>query len=233
MKKPTAAIKFFYGAAASPHLGMFHTGPLAFVARRDDWAGVREIFDEGEYDILDYLLQDVDAPMVLDLGANIGGFALRVFRRWPQARVVSVEPAPDTFEILKQNRDLNPDLDWRVVEAGIWKSDGELILDRRSTSIGHRIAEGQEGERVRALTLSSLMDDFGWTDISLIKMDIEGSEAVVVPTIFAVLARTSVLTIEVHTNYIDPTETYRTLADSFPHCWQINNRASKKPVLVL
>lgn len=233
MKSPIAAYNFFRGAKPSNRLGTFHTGPLTFVAREEDWTGVREIFAEGEYEFLDSFLQDIDSPLVLDLGANIGGFALRAFRRWPQARVVSVEAAPDTFKILMQNRLLNPNLDWRVVEAGIWKSDGELILHRRSKSIGHRVAEGQEGERVRALTLQSLLDDVGWTDISLIKMDIEGSEAVVVPTISAILARASVLIIEVHTNQFDPAETYRTLARIYSHCWQVNDRASKKPLLVL
>lgn len=233
MRNPIAAFSFFRSATASRRLGTFRTGPLTFVARKEDWVGVREIFVEDEYDILDTLLKDIEAPFVLDLGANIGGFALRAFRRWPKATVISVEAAPDTFEILERNRRLNENLDWRVVQAGIWKSDCELVLDRRNISIGHRVAEGQEGERIRSLTLSSLLNDVGWQDIDLIKMDIEGAEAEVVPTVPDVLARTSILIIEVHTDRIDPVDTYRTLADVFSHCWQLNDRASNKPVFVL
>ena len=235
MRNPITAFSFLRSGMACRRLGLgtFRTGPLTFVARKEDWSGVREIFIKGEYEILDTLLKDIEAPLVLDLGANIGGFALRAFRRWPKATVISVEAAPDTFEILERNRRLNENLDWRVVQAGIWKSDCELVLDRRNISIGHRVAEGQEGERIRSLTLSSLLNDVGWQDIDLIKMDIEGAEAEVVPTVPDVLARTSILIIEVHTDRIDPVDTYRTLADVFSHCWQLNDRASNKPVFVL
>ena len=233
MRNPIAAFSFFGSATASQRLGTFRTGPLTFVARKEDWVGVREIFVEGEYEILDTLLKGVDAPLVLDLGANIGGFALLAFRCWPKAKVVSVEAAPDTFEILERNRRLNENLDWRVVQAGLWKSDGELVLDRRNISIGHRVAEGKEGERIRSLTLSNLLGEVGWQDIDLIKMDIEGAEAEVVPTVPEVLARTSVVIIEVHTDRIDPVNTYRTLAEVFSHCWQLNDRTSNKPVFVL
>ncbi|WP_166805000.1 FkbM family methyltransferase [Nitrosococcus wardiae] len=41
--------------------------------------------------------------MVLDVGANIGLFAWRVLRTYPQARIFCFEPAPPTFEILKKN----------------------------------------------------------------------------------------------------------------------------------
>ena len=233
MRNPIAAFRFFRSATASSRLGTFRTGPLTFVARKEDWVGVREIFVEDEYDILDTLLKDVEAPFVLDLGANIGGFALRAFRRWPKATIISVEAAPDTFEILERNRRLNPDLNWHGVQAGIWKSDGGLVLDRRNISIGHRVTERQEGERIPSLTLASLLGEIGWEDIDLIKMDIEGAEAEVVPTVPDVLARTSVLIIEVHTDRIDPIDTYRTLAEVFSRCWQLNDRASNKPVFVL
>lgn len=233
MRNPIAAFSFFRSATASSRLGTFRTGTLTFVARKEDWVGVREIFVEDEYDILDTLLKDVAAPFVLDLGANIGGFALRAFRRWPKATIISVEAAPDTFEILERNRRLNPDLNWHGVQAGIWKSDGGLVLDRRNISIGHRVTERQEGERIRSLTLASLLGEVGWEDIDLIKMDIEGAEAEVVPTVPDILARTSVLIIEVHTDRIDPIDTYRTLAEVFSRCWQLNDRTSSKPVFVL
>ena len=233
MRSPFAAFNFFRNATASRRLGTFRTGSLSFVARKEDWVGVREIFIENEYDMLDSLPGDTEAPFVLDLGANIGGFALRAFRRWPRASVISVEAAPDTFEILEHNRRLNADLDWKAVQGAIWKSDGELVLERRNISIGHRVADGREGERIRSLTLSSLLKDVEGQRIDLIKMDIEGAEAQVVPTIPDILARTAILIIEVHTDRIDPADTYRTLAEVYSNCWQLNDRASRKPVLML
>jgi FkbM family methyltransferase len=40
---------------------------------------------------------------ILDIGANVGSFALWATRRWPGSRVRSFEPNPETFAILKRN----------------------------------------------------------------------------------------------------------------------------------
>ena len=43
------------------------------------------------------------APVVLDVGANIGLFSLLCLRLNPRARVLAVEPSPDTFGVLEAN----------------------------------------------------------------------------------------------------------------------------------
>src|ERR1017187_815915 len=42
-------------------------------------------------------------PTVLDVGANIGLFALFAVNQWPGARVYAFEPVPETFRVLKAN----------------------------------------------------------------------------------------------------------------------------------
>ncbi len=61
----------------------------------------REVFTEDCYlGELDHL---GPRPVVLDVGANIGLFALRLLREYPEARLHCFEPAPPTFEVLAQN----------------------------------------------------------------------------------------------------------------------------------
>ena len=50
---------------------------------------------------------DAQAPVFVDIGANIGAFALDVCSRWPDARVVCFEPAPGAFTHLVSNLEAN------------------------------------------------------------------------------------------------------------------------------
>lgn len=42
-------------------------------------------------------------PMVLDIGGNVGIFAIAAASRWPGAKVHSYEPHPDTYRLLVSN----------------------------------------------------------------------------------------------------------------------------------
>ena len=53
----------------------------------------------GEYD----LPYDHPGPVILDIGANIGAFALWAIGRWPGCRLHCYEPLPSNFEMLRSN----------------------------------------------------------------------------------------------------------------------------------
>lgn len=53
----------------------------------------------GEYDIP---LQ-FDNGAIIDIGANVGAFAVWAAQRWPEARIFCYEPSKETFELLRTN----------------------------------------------------------------------------------------------------------------------------------
>ena len=53
----------------------------------------------GEYDIP----YQHPSPVILDIGANVGGFAIWASRRWPGSYIHCYEPLPANFAILEQN----------------------------------------------------------------------------------------------------------------------------------
>jgi FkbM family methyltransferase len=59
---------------------------------------IREILD-GEYDLPYSRL----APVIIDIGANIGGFTLWASQRWERSTIHCYEPVPRNFEILLRN----------------------------------------------------------------------------------------------------------------------------------
>jgi FkbM family methyltransferase len=58
-----------------------------------------DMISRGEYDIP----YNHPRPVVLDVGANIGGFAIWAIRRWPSCEIHCYEPLPQNFEVLKTN----------------------------------------------------------------------------------------------------------------------------------
>lgn len=72
--------------------------------------GIQAVMN-GEYDVP---VKFAKPPLIVDIGANVGGFTVWASRRWKGAKLVCYEPIPDNFAMLKAN-----------VEA--FKIDAELI----------------------------------------------------------------------------------------------------------
>lgn len=53
----------------------------------------------GEYEIP----YQATRPTILDIGANVGSFAVWALRRWPGCHIHCYEPLPDNFDLLKKN----------------------------------------------------------------------------------------------------------------------------------
>jgi FkbM family methyltransferase len=217
----------------NPQTGFFSMGPLHFQGRKEDWIAIREVLVEDEYSCVDRLLSRDASPRVLDLGANIGSFALRVFLRCPAAQVASVEAAYDTFQILEANRQANASLSWEVLNNGVWRDDGPLTLMRRGISVGHRVVEGTGDDSVQGISLKTLLSRLGWDRVDLIKMDIEGGEEAVVPAAIDALRQTRILIIEIHNDRIDPASILSALRSVYAFHWQLNDRKSSKPLYIM
>jgi FkbM family methyltransferase len=217
----------------NPQTGSFHLGPLRFQGRKEDWLAIREVLVEDEYSCIDRLFPQNASPRVLDLGANIGSFALRVFLRCPAAQVVSVEAAEDTYQVLDANKRANASLSWEALNNGVWRDDGPLTLMRRGVSVGHRVIEGTGDDAVQGVSLNTLLGRLGWDHADLVKMDIEGGEEAVVPAALDVLRRTRFLIIEVHSDRIDPAPILSALRSIYSHHWQLNDRKSSKPLYIM
>ncbi len=54
---------------------------------------------QGEYDVA----YTATAPIVVDVGANVGSFAVWALHRWPDSIVHCYEPVPSNFDLLRRN----------------------------------------------------------------------------------------------------------------------------------
>lgn len=139
--------------------------------------------DHHDIDLLDELWAGEGYPLpagftprrVLDLGANIGLFAIDLALRFPEARILAVEPHPYTFRRLCAHAASFPGIE--PVHAAVWEREGEVAFAALDQHPSARVdGEGRAGGiRVPAATLESLFARLGGA-ADLVKFDIEGAE---------------------------------------------------------
>ena len=169
----------------SPGLYTLHTKHAAFPlqarSHSSDLQVFYQIFVALEYECL-AKLQNV--ALVIDCGGNVGYSAAYFLTKFPRCRLITVEPDPENFEMLRKN--LAPYGDRVVVHrAGIWSHSTGLVMSevpyRDGQQWTRQVRECQPGEEAQfhALDVGTLLQQSGEPRISLLKMDIEGAEVVV------------------------------------------------------
>lgn len=134
----------------------------------------------------DMVLFDLVGPAinVVDVGGNIGSYALRFARKAVQGKVVTFEPHPVTFGKLKANEALNDLPNLKAINVGIGAEEAVHRLHQvvPSNSGMNRIITGAEVdpalpfEEIRVLPLSKALAGTGIVKVDVLKIDVEGFE---------------------------------------------------------
>lgn len=155
--------------------------PLRLRTGSSDIDAFHQIFIEREYGCLADIC---NVHLVLDCGANVGYSSAYFLSRFPNCQLVAVEPDADNFAILREN------LAWygdrvKLVRAGVWSRRGRLVMSRGSYRDGRewsrqvRLCRPEEAADCDAVDVGSLLACSGHDRISLLKVDVEGAEAVI------------------------------------------------------
>jgi len=137
------------------------------------YACYKSIF-EPSVDHLQFLVRP--GTTIVDVGANVGFFTLK-FSKWASdgGRVLAIEPEPLNIDALKRAVAKNGSTNVDVIQAAAAEKEGELFLSLNPLNpADHRLAE--QGIAIRAVTIDGLMQERGWPDVSLIKVDVQGAE---------------------------------------------------------
>lgn len=141
-----------------------------------------------------------DVRTVLDLGANIGLTTLYFHRYFPDAHYYCVEPNPANAALLRRNVE---GLGGRaqVLESAVSNYCGSCTFNGAAASYGGTIVSGGDGLRVRCDTMESILDHFSLPAVDILKVDIEGAEALLFQNSVSWLRRVRALVIELHNGY--------------------------------
>lgn len=202
------------GAYLGLHLGLFKAGNRILKVRFDDFdmdlnaysrevAGYWEIFQEHQY--LDVPPAQPDRQVVvLDIGANVGFFAIKqILRHRQNLRLIAFEPDPATYERLAANVGRVKDrvgADVTLHNCAIDTHTGQAKF-LRSMSVESRVLDDDSSEpsiTVEVTTLDDVIRKEGIRRIDLMKVDVEGHELKVLRGGRQALAITENITLEYH-----------------------------------
>lgn len=164
--------------------------PIRVTMPRSSVLTFKEIFLLEEYEP-PFRRMAADAPLVLDVGGNIGYFALYTFLRRPRARVFSFEPVPAHFNLLEEHRAAHPRFDWTALPLAVADRAGtvDFFYDEAhsadgidpsaslfSTAESGVIATAPGRLRVETIGLAGWLAERGIARVDLLKLDCEGAE---------------------------------------------------------
>lgn len=147
-----------------------------------------------------YLPRDRAFRTIIDCGSNIGLTVRYLNAAYPDARIIAVEPDEGNFELLSRNAVGRPGIE--CVKAAVWHEPGRLNLKREGLNpSGFQVASAQLGD-TEAVTIPQLMARHGIERLSLLKIDIEGSELeVFTAPDLSWLDRVDAISIELHDSW--------------------------------
>jgi FkbM family methyltransferase len=109
---------------------------------------------------------------ILDLGSHIGASVLFWREKFPDARIVAVEPDPASFRRLARNVESLPAVELR--NLAVSDVEGTSVFYSAQQAWISSLSEAGRPVLVQSYTLSSLVSELA--DVDLLKIDIEGAE---------------------------------------------------------
>ena len=169
------------------HAGCFQAFGRDFYIEPASALYANAVFQD-EYQIRE--LRKHDVRTIVDVGAHVGSFTVLCHEWWPEAKIVAVEPHPESFELLERNTAHIPETLLLRINAAIAAENGHCLLASAvsNSRVGEYVVElwndldpryGDFGVRVPAITTEELWQrlvEFGIDDVHLLKLDCEGAE---------------------------------------------------------
>lgn len=164
-------LNFLKGVVSFKFPGIRHR--IYLRAQTSDFKLFRNIFIEEEYDI--------DLPFtpktIIDGGANIGLAAIVFANKYPDAKIVCIEPESSNYNLLQKNIAAYKNI--HSIKAGIWHNSSFLnIINPQAGKWAFTIHETDHPDEnsLKGISVPDIIRECGWENADLIKLDIEGSE---------------------------------------------------------
>ncbi|MDX2108628.1 MAG: FkbM family methyltransferase [Verrucomicrobiota bacterium] len=160
-----------------------------------------QVFLNKEYDFT-----VVKSPkVIIDAGANIGMASIYFANRYPDAKIIALEPEQSNFKLLETNVAPYPNV--VPVHAALWHKNEEInLVDPSLGKWGFMTEAKNASERstgdvrhaVKAMTIDRLMHSYSLERIDILKVDIEGAEREVFSDSSAWIENVDAIIIELH-----------------------------------
>lgn len=145
-----------------------------------DFSVFKTVILEKQYNI-DLKIDRFSEITIIDGGANVGYTSIFYKDKYPNARIIAIEPFDENFQLLNENIKINNLNNIHTEKKALWFKDTTLFIDfnfRDSREHSIRTCEKQQriGVKVDAISLVALIEKYKIETIEILKLDIEGSE---------------------------------------------------------
>jgi len=158
-------------------------------------AAYEEIFERENYKFTTFNKN----PVIIDCGSNIGLSIIYFKQKYPNSIIYGFEPDPKIFDILYKNISSLNLKDVHIEQKAIWDKETELAFQQQGGSSGKISTSSSNSLVVKTIRLYDFLRSF--THIDFLKIDIEGSEYIVVKDCEAYLQNINQIFIEYHSEY--------------------------------
>jgi FkbM family methyltransferase len=143
---------------------------IYFRPATDDVGILEQVFIDKDYDY-DFTFTP---EFLIDGGAHCGYASLYLSNKFPDMRIVAIEPEPENFSILRKN--LSQDEKVNLINNAITEKPKKVELSNpQSETASFRFEQSEKGKK--SLTIESLIHEYKNNSESLmLKLDIEGAE---------------------------------------------------------
>ncbi len=128
-------------------------------------------------------LEDLEEPkFIIDCGANVGYSSVYFLNKYPNARVIAVEPDHENFKVCEKNLSFYKER-FLAINSAVWSHKTGLTVcnDDGRGECAIQVKECQEADQpdIYSIDISHLLSDSEWSSIDLLKIDIEGAETII------------------------------------------------------
>lgn len=167
--------------------------PVSLRCGTADASTFEKIFVWNDYE-LDY---PAGVKTVIDAGANIGLSAVYFATRFPDAKVLAIEPQGENFRLLERNTRPYPQVS--PLHAALWSEDTTLGLSNPHDRVdSYQYSRDAAVETVPAFNMTSVLSRFEMPRADVLKIDIEGAETEVFARTPEWVGRVGMFVIELH-----------------------------------
>ena len=129
-----------------------------------------------------YFPLEKEPLVILDIGGHIGASAIYYAQTYPRAKIFSIEPVRQNFELLRKNTAPYPNI--QALNFALSSTDGSFLMyeDSDPTNLGGYSlipdvkAGAPLGAKVQTKSVSGFLRENSLRSVDLIKIDTEGAE---------------------------------------------------------
>jgi FkbM family methyltransferase len=173
------------------------THPFSLRVPSSDVLVYDQIFVEEEYGAF----LGIKPKLIIDAGANIGLASIYFSMKYPESKIIAIEPDRDNFNLMKKNIEPYPNI--IPVLGALWDKN-EMInlvdpgLGNWGFMVDRATSKQSNSSRIKGMTIDKIISDYNIEEIDILKIDIEGSEKEVFSDTTLWIDKVNVLIVELH-----------------------------------